>query len=168
LLASGHVPTPAAHLLSSHYNKTRSEYYRQLDRASRSPKGRVVPLLLYAVEGYVDALRDQLQHVWEQLYRDRWEQFIYQSFGDTRTAAQGRRRRLVLELSKQDQPVQRSELLAISPKVAGLYAGKTGKTLSRDIHALEDMDLIELTPAGYTAKRDKILAFRPPVPGPAD
>jgi Fic family protein len=33
LLASG-APSPAVHLLSNHYNLTRSEYYRQLERTS--------------------------------------------------------------------------------------------------------------------------------------
>jgi len=36
ILISSGVPAPAAHLLSNHYNLTRSEYYRQLDRASKS------------------------------------------------------------------------------------------------------------------------------------
>jgi len=49
LVASG-VPTPTAHLLSNHYNQTRTEYYRQLDRASRSG-GDVVPFVEYAVRG---------------------------------------------------------------------------------------------------------------------
>jgi Fic family protein len=44
LICSG-VPAPAAHLLSNHYNQTRTEYYRQLDHASRSG-GDVLPLRL--------------------------------------------------------------------------------------------------------------------------
>ena len=48
LLNSG-VPSPAAHLLSNHYNDTRSEYYRQLDRSSRvSYRTRRVPHLCLA------------------------------------------------------------------------------------------------------------------------
>jgi Fic family protein len=36
ILLSAGVPSPAAHLFSNHYNLTRAEYYRQLDRASKS------------------------------------------------------------------------------------------------------------------------------------
>jgi hypothetical protein len=36
ILLSAGVPSPAAHLFSNHYNQTRAEYYRQLDRASKS------------------------------------------------------------------------------------------------------------------------------------
>ena len=33
-------PSPATHLLSNHYNLTRADYYRQLDRSSRASDGR--------------------------------------------------------------------------------------------------------------------------------
>ena len=36
LLMSTGIPSPAAHLLSNHYNETRAEYYRQLGLASKS------------------------------------------------------------------------------------------------------------------------------------
>src|SRR5262249_6051162 len=45
------------------------------------------------------SLREQVMLVWYQYYDDRWEQFIYQSFGDIHTPANERQRRLVLELS---------------------------------------------------------------------
>ena len=43
ILAREGVPSPCAHLLSNHYNLTRSEYYRQLDRSSRANSGRGGP-----------------------------------------------------------------------------------------------------------------------------
>jgi len=45
--------------------------------------------------------------------------------------------------------------------VAAAYATKTSKTLSRDLSALIEMDLLELTPDGYRAKKETILAFLP-------
>jgi hypothetical protein len=42
-------------------------------------------------------MREQVMRVWRQHYDDRWEQFIYQRFGDIHTQAKERRRRLVLE-----------------------------------------------------------------------
>lgn len=116
LLAAG-MPMPAAHLLSNHYNDTRGEYYRQLDRASRSG-GDVLPFLEYALHGFVDGLRLQLTRVWNQQYADRWEQFIYETFGDTHTKARERQRRLVLELSKRDGPVPRRELVKMTPELS--------------------------------------------------
>ena len=61
LLASG-APSPAVHLLSNHYNLTRSEYYRQLERASASG-GDYVPFFEYAVRGFLDGLREQIAEI---------------------------------------------------------------------------------------------------------
>ena len=55
ILLSAGVPNPATHLLSNHYNETRSEYYRRLDRASRDRTG-VTDFLVYALQGFVDGL----------------------------------------------------------------------------------------------------------------
>ena len=158
LLAAG-MPMPAAHLLSNHYNETRSEYYRQLDRASRSG-GDVLPFLGYALEGFIDGLRIQLNRVWNQQYADRWEQFIYESFGDTHTQAKERQRRLVLELSKRDGPVQRRELVRMTPELFEAYLG-TERTLSRDLNALERLGLISRVRAGWIPEREQIMAFQP-------
>ena len=50
ILIDAGVPTPAAHLMSNHYNQTRAEYYRQLERASQSG-GDIAPFLVYALQG---------------------------------------------------------------------------------------------------------------------
>lgn len=44
ILLEHNMPSVCAHLLSNHYNNTRSEYYRQLDRTSKSG-GDVFPFL---------------------------------------------------------------------------------------------------------------------------
>jgi Fic family protein len=47
LLLEAGAPSAAAHLLSNFYNQTRTEYYRQLDAASRSG-GDILPFIKYA------------------------------------------------------------------------------------------------------------------------
>lgn len=160
LLAAG-VPMPATHLLSNHYNATRTEYYRRLDEASRSG-GDVVPFLRYAIQGFVDGLRIQVERVWDQQYTDRWEQFIYETFGGRVTSDAARRRlHLVLELSKRDEPVARREITSLSPELTFAYLG-TERMLGRDLNALASMNLIEQERRGHwQAKREQILAFRP-------
>jgi Fic family protein len=164
MLATGRVSTPAAHLLSNHYNITRDEYYRQLDAASRDHDGNPIAFLLYAVRGFVDQLRAQLHSVWEQLCSDRWEQYVYQQFGDAKTPPHIRQRQLVLDLSKQDAPVPRAGLRDLSPKVATAYAKRGEKTLTRDLNALIKRDLIVLERGGYRPRREKILSLMPSVP----
>jgi Fic family protein len=160
LLAAG-MPLPATHLLSNHYNETRSEYYRQLDRASASG-GEVGPFLSYAVQGLIDGLKNQLQMVRMQQFEDRWEQYIYETFGgDTRTPARARQLRLILELSKLAVAVPRPKLTTLTPELAAAYAGKTSKTLSRDLNALKKMGLVVRVRGGFEPNRNAILAFLP-------
>lgn len=71
LLASG-VPVPAAHLLSDHYNLTRSQYYRELAKASKSG-GDILPFIAYALNGFLDGIREQIKRVREQQMRVAWE-----------------------------------------------------------------------------------------------
>jgi Fic family protein len=160
LLAAG-VPMPAGHLLSNHYNVTRAEYYRQLRRASESG-GDVVPFLRYAVQGFVDGIRAQVVRVWMQQYADRWEQFVYETFGGrVVTEAEQRRLHLALTLSEQAEPVLRRDIASLSPVLALAYAG-TQRMLSRDLNALQSLGLIESVGRGaWKAKREQILAFRP-------
>lgn len=160
LVAAG-VPTPAAHLLSNHYNQTRTEYYRQLDRASGSGNGDVVPFLIYAIQGFVDGLRAQLAHIREQQWDVAWENHVYDEFRANKGAAADRRRWLVLDLGDARRAVTRAEIRDLSPRLAGAYAKKTDKTLSRDLNALTSMGLVLVTEGGYRANREKILAFLP-------
>jgi Fic family protein len=166
LLEAG-VPTPATHLLSNHYNQTRTEYYRQLRQASRDPEG-VVSFLLYALQGFVDGLREQLETIRSQQFADRWEQYVYQQFGRTNSPARLRQRQLVLELSKFDEPLAKAALRALSPGLAEMYQGKTGKTLTRDVNAIVDMGLVRHEPNGYAANKHVIEAFLPVMAEPPD
>lgn len=169
LLASG-FPKPTTQLLSNHYNHTRSEYYRQLDRSAREgPDG----FLLYAVEGLVDELRAQLDRIWSMQYFDRWEQYVHQRFGETSTESQRRQLRLVKDLSKASittvpnhplprlVPVARAKLRRLSPDLAAAYATKTERTLSRDLNALARQGLISRAPEGWVPNSDSVLAFMP-------
>lgn len=160
LIASG-VPAPAAHLLSNHYNQTRTEYYRQLDQASRSG-GDALPFVLYATQGLLDGLRSQLQDIREQQLDVAWRNYVHEAFSDKKSPSDARRRHLVLDLSRSAGPLPFSELSEVSPRIAAAYARKTVKTLSRDVKALIRMGLLVQEPGGLRACRDRILAFLPP------
>ena len=58
------------------------EYYRQLDMASRSG-GDAIPFIRYAMQGFVDGLRDQINLVRDQQLQVAWINFVY---GRLRTA----------------------------------------------------------------------------------
>jgi len=161
LLQAG-FPTPAAHLLSNFYNLTRTEYYRQLDRASRSG-GKMDGFVAYAIRGLVDQLKEQLEVIRGMQWDTTWRNYVYERFGKG-SPTHLRRRRLVLELSKVSDDrgwVTRADIPDISATLAREYSSKTTKTLSRDINAVAHMGLVECVGRKVRAKKGLILAFLP-------
>lgn len=159
LLSSG-IPTPAAHLLSNHYNLTRTEYYRQLDYASKS-KGDIIPFIRYAVEGFVDGLRSQLRVIQQQQLLVAWRDYVYGHFRDKTGKINERMRKLVLDLSQLKEPVVLAKLNEVSPRIAALYATKTPRTVRRDVEELLRANLIRQQGNGYIANKEIMLSFLP-------
>ncbi len=158
LLASG-VPTPAAHLLSNHYNQTRTEYYRQLDYSSQSGGG-ITRFIRYAVQGLRDGLATQIREIRGTQLEITWRFYVHEQFSNRKSGADKRRRDLVLALSNYEQPVATSKLPEVSTEAAVAYKGKK-MTLVRDIKALLDMSLIVRSGKGWTANKNLIEAFLP-------
>lgn len=159
LLACG-VPSASAQLLSNHYNQTRTEYYRQLDMASQSG-GDILPFVRYAVQGLVDGLKDQLDLIRGQQLHVHWINYVHTLFHDQENQTALRRRRLVIDLTEATEPVPLAKVRHISPRIAEAYAGKTDKTVQRDLNELEKMDLIVRTARGVRIKREIMKAFVP-------
>ena len=144
LAAAGLVPTPAAHLLSNHYNQTRSRYYRVLDRSSRIEPWSPVEFIAYALEGFVDGLAEQAGWIKAQNRLLVWRSHVDEVMAPHDTAAGRRRRELARTLPLRD-PVQPSEIRILSAHLAAAYAGKTSKTITRDINHLVSLGLVERT-----------------------
>lgn len=159
LIAAG-VPSPAAHLLSNHYNQTRSQYYRQLQAASDSG-GDVFPFIAYAATGFVDGLREQLKEIQAQQFDLTWQSFVEDSFGDRPSPSEIRQKHLVLDLGERGDWVPTAALPALTPRLAAAYANKQPKTVTRDLNSLARRDLLEKLGARVRAKRERIHAFLP-------
>lgn len=160
IMVSAGVPKPAAHLLSNHYNLTRSEYYRQLDAAGRGTKGDVLPFVRYAVQGLIDGLREQVDFIRGQQMEVTWENYVHSEFRELKGVTHERRKWIVLDLSDLG-PAPRSKIRILSERLAEAYVNKTDKTLTRDLNALLDMGLIRRVPGGYAVSRERISAFLP-------
>lgn len=162
LLAVG-IPTPAAHLLSNHYNATRTEYYRQLELSSKSG-GDIIPFIEYAMQGFVDGLRDQIKVIQNQQLAVAWRDHIYEAFRKLKrekTEKSIRRRNLALDISDKFSPIPFNEIHEISPRVTELYRKRTSKTIRRDLHELTEMNLLIKTDEGYIANKAIMLSFLP-------
>ena len=170
LLARAGVPLTSAQLPSNHYNLTRAEYYRQLDRAGRANGGLGDPLgfIVYAAQGLVDGLKEQCRYVGAVQLSIAWQHFVFDRFRrERRSPAVERRRELVLALTAREQPAPKAELRRLSLAVAERYAGKTDKTLTRDVNWLVAEDLIERQADGYRARLARMRSFLPPRAAPA-
>lgn len=161
LLLSVGVPATAAHLLSNHYNQTRSEYYRHLDLAGKAEQG-VFSFVEYALRGFVDGLKEQIEIIKNQQIVVHWGNHVHNVFRDRNSKTDLRRRRLVIDLSNEPEPIPVSKLRHISPRIAEAYAGKTQKTVMRDINELLDMGLVVKTGRGVRVKMEIMSSFLAP------
>jgi Fic family protein len=151
-LDHGGLVSVATHVLSNHYNLTRTRYYEMLDRASLGRD--MTPFLCYAVQGLVDQLSSQLTFLHKQ-YAD----LVYIDVVRKRTPGHGtdvikRREELAIAIGRAGAPVPRAALTALSPNLARLYGRTTEKTLSRDLSALEEAGLISPLREGWWGVTD--------------
>lgn len=159
ILAAGGVPAPAAHLLSNHFNDTRTEYYRQLAHASRSG-GEVVPFLIYALQGFYDQLGMQLDTIQQQTEQLVWRELVEQRVRGA-GAPDNRRRQLAVALFLETQPVPKSRMPELDAKLARAYSQRTTKTVTRDVHVLVEAGLVRHERGGYRACSELILGLKP-------
>jgi Fic family protein len=161
LLASGFVPSPAAHLLSNHYNLTRPKYYTALDQARQRDSGELA-FVRYALEGFVEGLREQLSMIWDQQMAVMWRDYVHDrirdGFRNDSSTPAVRARELVLALS---EPTERSRMTRLSPEVARLYATTSQKTLTRDLQAVEALGLVVREGERFRPKTESLLSFLP-------
>jgi Fic family protein len=169
ILTAAGIPTVAAHLLSNHYNRTRTAYYRQLEQATQSA-GDLTEFLRYAAEGFVDLLQEQLVYVHRQVNAYAWENLVHEHFHHEHTPKAKRQRDLVLELGDRwPEAVRKSQLMTLTPELAMQYAGKQPKTLTRDLNALLETDLVVRLPDGrYRARHEVMFTFMPTSGGDID
>ena len=162
LASCGLVPLPAAHLLSNHYNLTREQYYRELAKASATG-GETLGFLVYAIQGFVDGIREAILMVREQQIRVTWINYVYERFErEPRTKATDRQRTLVLGMPM-DRLVARGDLEGLTPKIARLYANAGPRVLSRDLNHLVKLGLLRKAGKSYGARSSVVLAFLPPM-----
>ena len=153
---------PAAHLLSDHYNKTRDHYYAILERTSRADGYPMEDFVHYATEGLVDGLREQLQKVRNMQMTIMWQSYVHERFHGRHTPARTRMRDVVLLLPPGEWTAP-DDIVMLSKDINDAYRGKTSKTISRDINALESMGLVEKRRGRGVRPRIEIMAaFLPP------
>ncbi len=144
LLQAG-FPMPTCQLLSNHYNKTRNEYYRQLDLISKNG-GDLSGFFEYALQGFADGLRDQVAQIQLEQVRVTWLNYIHDRFRSKATEAHKRRRDLALAISTDVAERSIDEILSGNLQLSRAYSLLADKTLTRDINELVRMQIILRAP----------------------
>ncbi|MFC1551303.1 Fic family protein [Candidatus Latescibacterota bacterium] len=160
LLVEAGLPPVATHHFSRLYYHTKYDYFRHIENAS-SPGGKIVPFIMYSLQGFIEGLRDQMGIIKEHQLNTIWQNYVSEIFGDKNSIADIRRKYLVLDLSESPGPVPVSKLPELSTRLAKFYSSKTAKTLSRDIVELVSKKLLKKTPEGVSAKKESVQAFLP-------
>lgn len=143
ILLRGGNPDIASHILSNHYNQTRSEYYRQLNNAKQNRS--LTDFIAYALLGLRDGLVQTLEVVQESQFKIAWDRFVFDAFEKVKMKNKNvfkRRRKLMLDFPL-NRAVPLEEVPLVSLEVARLYGGLSDRTISRDITELSDMKLLE-------------------------
>lgn len=76
---------------------------------------------------------------WEVVWRD----YVYSKFRGKSSESRDRQRSLVFALSNEDLAVPVKELPLLDPRLARAYAGKTERTLARDVNELVSIGLVK-------------------------
>lgn len=158
LVTSG-VPTSAAHLISNHCNKTRDEYYRQLQYASESG-GDATRFLSYCAAGFVEGLGEQLQWIYDRQFRLTWHEYVGEQVTG-RDPDMRERRALIAEELLFREPVAKKEIPYLTPRLAAIYATSGPKTLARDLNELVASGLIRQTNGLYQAEGEVLRNLLP-------
>ncbi len=164
LMLQAGASVPTAHLLSDHYNRTREVYYIELDKTSKREGYPVEGFVDYALQGFVDELREQITTIRAEHTRLTWQNYVHDMYPEE-TPAKIRQRHLALDMLPFHWYIA-NDIRTISARVAADYVGKKSKTVTRDLNELEKRNLIIRQGNRFQTNRHIIEAFKPPVPKP--
>ena len=161
ILLRGGNPAIASHILSNHYNQTRSEYYRQLEKAFQTRE--LTEFIEYALLGFRDGLKSTLAVIQESQMDITWQKLIYDKFADisiTKREVFKRKRNLILSFPV-DKGLTIREIPLISPVIARKYANISSRTVLRDVLDLIQLELIYKSDNKYYANTKLLMEYIP-------
>lgn len=162
LLLRGGMPNICSHILSNHYNQTRSDYYRQLEKAGKERQ--LTDFIEYAVQGFLDGVNEVLWDVQRHQITNAWKNYIYEVFEQEEKKINDpkkkRLRSVVLSMDLFDS-YSLNELQQTSVDVAATYKNLSGRTINRDANELIELDLIEKENDKYQANISKLVGKLP-------
>lgn len=162
LLMRAGNPDIASHILSNHYNDTRTEYYRQLDKANKNGVN-LTDFIEYALQGFRDGLMNTINIIQVNLLTISWQKLVYDRFADLRYRGIDvfkRKRRVLLSLPIMED-LTMDEIFFRNPELAKEYGGLSEMTLRREIEEFLKLDLIVIKDNKYRANTGLLMKQSP-------
>ncbi len=150
-----------SHILSNHYNETRSEYYRQLSGAGKSCD--LTKFIDYAVVGLLDGLEGVLAKAQRHLLAACWRNYVYARMDAEPRVTKPTRKRYLVLLTR--LPLFRdftaAEMANATPEIAATYAKSGAGALQRDVKRLLSLGLLAEADGRIALNASALLASLP-------
>lgn len=143
ILSRGGNPDITLHILSNHYNSTRTQYYRELEKAFQTKS--LSSFIEYALLGFRDGLQQTLEKIQESQKQITWQKFVYDKFENVDIGQRDvfkRKRRFALEMPL-GKKFTIEEVTNLNIVLAQLYSNISKKTLKRDIDELVELNILK-------------------------
>lgn len=161
LLLRGGLPNICSHILSNHYNQTRSEYYRHLEEAGRERS--LTHFIEYAIQGLLDGLNEVLWQAQHQQIYNAWKNYFYEVLDAEKALNKPKRKRLCKLLSKIDifKKYTPKTMTEITVEVAVLYSNLSPRSIARDLAFLVKLNLLRKDQNSYSANIQQLVSRLP-------
>jgi len=125
-------------------------------------QGDVISFIRYALDGFLDELRAQIEVVKAENVQIHWESYVYEVFRDMPdTETRTRQRELALAMPE-GRWITAKEATDLNTTLARLYAKMGDRTPTRDLNDLWKLELVLKDKRRYRVRRNVIQAFIPP------
>ncbi len=142
ILLRGGIPDIFAHILSNHYNQTRTEYYHHIKNSYN--KSDITDFIKYALVGFIDGLEATLSKIQCNLHIILWKKYIHDIFSEKKSSSKVSKRLKAIAMDiKFDRSYSMNEITEISSKVAKLYSNLSKNTISLDIKKLLELGILK-------------------------
>jgi bacteriocin-like protein len=162
------IPSIASHILSNHYNNTRTEYYRQLHNATET--GDLGAFIQYALQGFRDGLENTVTVIHKEQTDLTWNNYVHDEIEKMQDEGKNpknlRRLRQLAYYIPANRFLNLEEIAILNPKIAGEYRKLGPKTLRRDLDLLAGKKLLINEKNKFRANHELLLSFLPGASAP--
>ena len=159
LLLRAGIPSFASHILSNHYNETRTMYYKQLEESTKT--GDLSAFIQYALEGFRDGLEQTLQVIHEEQMELTWNNYVHFII----ERIEGKNRNTLRRLRQLAYSIpggsfcSPEEIYILNARISEDYRKFNLITLRRDLDLLADKGLLKAEKGKYRANHELLHSF---------